>query len=93
MGVLLFRTGLAVTAAVFVFFGGAAARVSNALRRSWVTIVVTIYGLGIALLPSQWELGGHAPAVVGLIPWCAAALALMCSVTLARTQQSEGERS
>jgi hypothetical protein len=93
MGVLLFKTGLAMMAAAFVLLGAAVAQVSRSVRRSWIALIVPAYCLGLALVPSSWELGGHAPAFVGLIPWCAAGCALACSVSLQRTQQPEERTS
>lgn len=89
MGVLLFRTGLAVMAAAFVLLGSALARRPQAVRRLRITAVALVYGLGLALLPAQWELGGHAPAVVGLIPWAAAIGALMSSISRPHEHQPD----
>jgi hypothetical protein len=83
MGVLLFRTGLASLAAAFVVLGSAVSRLPAGRRRKWTAMLTTAYALGVGLMPSQWELGGHAPAVVGLIPWITAGWACVGAATLA----------
>jgi hypothetical protein len=84
MGVVLFRTGLALLAAAFTLWGSAVSRAPAPLRRHRLGLVAGTYVLGIALLPSQWELGAHAPALVGLIPWMASAFAFVGAIRLSR---------
>jgi hypothetical protein len=91
MAVLLFRSGLAFLCASFVVLGSAAGRLDRRRRRACVVLVTAAYAAGIALLPSEWELGGHAPAPVGLIPWIGSGLAITYSITLGWKRQREGD--
>jgi hypothetical protein len=84
MAVVLFRTGLVLLAAAFTLWGSAVSRAAVPLRRNRLRLVAGGYVLAIALLPSQWELGAHAPAPVGLIPWMATALAFVGAIRLSR---------
>lgn len=91
MGVLLFRTGLAALAATFTLWGSALSRAAAPLRPGRLGTVIAVYAIGVALLPSQWELGAHAPALVGLIPWLAAvvAIAAITRLTAIETKVSQ----